>query len=271
MHVDYLSISFPESIIDGLDDATQFLHDVVGDIAWENVNVWDKHSFNYGGGRAPFSSSIVSPVGTIFFSSRRKGALIEFGGRALTLIPDERIEYILSYYKVTRIDLAHDVPNMGGTVSPLWITGKSKPKSKMVAESETGITVYLGSLKSDTFTRVYEYFAPNKRAGLIRIEHVFRRAQAQNVAKQILLGNMGKIYAQRCQAWNLTKQADFALFNDKIPLSQKSVTPSESKKIAWIKNIVAPTINRLLEYGAISLDEIISAENLNHWVKDVPF
>lgn len=272
MHIDFLSLSFPLIQIENYQQAVWFIQEFFGEELFsKNVDIWKKTSVQYGMGRAPYSSSINTPLGILFWSPRKKGCLLEMGGNACSKLTLSEMIEMVGKNKVTRIDLAHDFTIHDTTYHPEAVCANPKTKSIGINRSETGVTVYLGSPKSDSQSRVYEYFAPNQRAGLTRVEHVFRRKYAQAVVKALINGYAVNLFNQKSESLGLTENV--LLDVQKMPKISMTagLEPKTSKRLQWLKKSVFPLINRLLEEEVITVNDIITRDNIQRWIDQVPF
>lgn len=160
-------------------------------------------------GRPPYTWSISCEGCRVFFAEQGD-ALVEISGRGCEALHEAgALRAIVSAWKdrITRLDHATDIET---SVTPTQFTAKvaRKPKSTSVIRSKTGETVYIGSMKSDRYARVYRYAPPHPRAAWLRCEHVFRKNDAKAVARlwldigdDALAANCGATFGWLHHAW----------------------------------------------------------------------
>lgn len=150
---------------------------------------------------------------TLFYGSDDSRMTVEISGKgcermhnAGTLV--ELVKKAMDIGTVTRMDIAVD---MKCDVDPRDFVKRRKnkrQKSEETAVSNTGITCYVGSRKSDRYARVYRYHPPHPRADLLRCEMVFRGLQAERAVKTWLAvgdeetaARSGNIYGWKHEAF----------------------------------------------------------------------
>jgi len=158
--------------------------------------------------------------------------------------------------RATRIDIACDIET---ETRPLEFVGSLKHERMRASGhqlSETGETCYVGSQKSDRYARVYRYFAPHPRAHLLRVEHVFRKDYAKQVAQLCAEGNLeavaeaaGRVFGWGSVVW---QPADTA----SVDLRGVGSDRKSSSTVAWLLTACAPAFKRLVASG-----EILDAES----------
>lgn len=130
-------------------------------------------------------------------------------------------------------------------------------KAEGYVHSESGETFYVGSPKSDRMARVYRYFSPHPRSSDLRVEHVFRRAQAKALAESILAGGIlraaagcGLVFGWKHEAWD-TGQVE--------PIETRAVTLKKTSKntVGWLYGSVTSAVSKAVRAGDIDLDEYI--------------
>lgn len=265
MHVDFLALSFPQVEIRSLDESAHFGSSLFGH-RWQDALENLPREFYRVPALAPFNAAIHTPLGTISWKSHGKGAHVQLTGKQCQAMDEAWMLHALANWKCTRIDIAHDIHIGERAISPATITAQHTAKSQQVAQSATGYTVYLGSPKSDTMTRVYEYFLPHPRAGSVRVEHQFRRKMAQEVARLVVLGKMEDVYATRVRALNLIGADEAIEGVERVRIAGAVVSNDDGKRVSWLIKSVRPALNRALRDGLLSLDDIIDAENIIRYV-----
>lgn len=246
MHIDYLTLSDKNAVLRTESDViAQFdlmLH--------YNLDVLFRVQGGYwGGGRAPYKHSYRVFGASLFFSLNRAGCILELTGLGCNALRDY-LPALVDLYPVTRIDIAHDIHTH---LLPLDLTAK-KPSAQF--DTVTGQTVYLGSMKSDTMTRIYRYAPPHPRSEDLRIEHVFRRSYAQKVASDYSKrGIQGLIdnFMTRCEKQKIG--------HDSLNFSFDRVTYSAGDRkqnggVTWYKRQVVPALKKMLQHGLLTKDDI---------------
>lgn len=202
-------------------------------------------------GRAPYNRCEGYRPVTIYWHTHKDGLLAEFSGAQLDVIgQDVARELLAGDGKVTRLDLAVDYTN------PVDFDLLPAPRTGGRMQSASGITHYYGSPKSDIMTRVYRYEPPHPRAGLTRVEHVYRRDAARRAAQAVLSGDAGALHRGRSAALGLALA---------IPLDGPTarLTPAQAreksalKTVTWLQKQVAPAL-RALEASGMSRDELLA-------------
>lgn len=244
MKVDYLSSSFPGvSIESQLDFVRDHIDPVFG-------------TAKSGGGRAPYSKSLRWDGLALWYGSH--GVLYEFTGLGCRkLYGNLDLFSFFLRQKVNRLDIAIDYTD--GTTMSSIVAGADYSSHIL---SSTGETYYFGSPKSDVMVRVYRYNPPHDRAGIPRVEYVFRRDYAQRVATAILDGDNEAIIA------GLAKIADRRRLNIHVDRASMTAKPmrlwdgmakSTSKTETWLKKQVRPAIQKLIDNGA-------TQEEIKQWL-----
>lgn len=151
--------------------------------------------------------------------------------------------------RFTRIDVAFDI--LGVSPDEIIETGYSgafKAHSRM--QSQTGITHYVGSPKSERYARVYRYNDPHPRANLCRIEIVHRKRYARILARAIK--------EEGLTSAGLSALASYKFKHDKVPvgandvLATVAIIKGDQKTVHWMIAQVAPAFRRLVLDGTIT-------------------
>lgn len=215
----------------------------------------------------PLRYSIVKPRAPYSFARRSEDAsrtlyvhplsahfTFEASGTACQAARDY-IPKILADFegKFSRIDLAVD---MECDVTPLefdsHITeGRIKTRSRM--SSSTGQTVYIGSRSSERFARVYRYFAPHPRSGLLRAEFQLKGDYANALAHQVACGAslaaiaraQGEHFGFAHPCWNV----------DAAPEALRVNSHAQSgNTVHWLTTTVAPLLRRMQREGKLDVE-----------------
>jgi hypothetical protein len=193
---------------------------------------------------------------------------IELPGRACLTAEKEGdlFETLKAYGKLaTRIDIACDIQTKTQP-SVFCSAGYSRRfSSYSIFSSDSGETVYVGSMSSERFARVYRYNPPHPRSHLLRIEYVFRKEYAPGVIDLLLregyrgfLRSITDVFRWVHADWdiNLWEGAAAALSRGYVPERHASRT------LLWLETVCCPAIVRLTESGEIRNLEAWLDENL---------
>jgi hypothetical protein len=269
MHIDFLSVSFPKIEIHTLEDAARFGAELYGE-RWADMLESNPRDFYRTPATPPFNACIHSPLGSINWKRNKPGVLVMIPGKACQALDDVFLMHVCQEYKITRIDIAHDLYNFDPGITPAYIVAKHNAKSFSEAHSATGDTYYLGSPKSDAMTRVYMYAPPNPRAGIPRVEHQYRRKAAEQVARQVAKGLIYDVYETRTKALNLAECASATTDYTKQRIISPTRTDDDSKKAAWILKSVRPTLCRLLKEGIITARDLFDGDTWDALMSNPP-
>lgn len=261
MHIDYIAVSFPKVTINSLDEAADFASELYGE-RWTRYLNEAPREFRQRPALAPFNACLSSPLGDIHYKRGKNGVSVQIAGKACQRFDWDWLTWICAQYKITRLDIAHDIYDASAQLTPALIVANHTARTVSEAHSVTGDTYYLGSPKSDTMTRVYMYAPPNPRAGVPRVEHQFRRAHAQAAAAAIAKGQMYDLYETRNRALNLSPRASASIGYETVKISGPARTDDDSKKVAWVMRSVRPVLNRLIQEGAITVQELFDRDTL---------
>lgn len=215
-----------------------------------------------GSGRGHYGESLMHPV---LFAAVRYGGianhvLIEMPGTACADARDRgQLADILldAAARCTRLDVAVDIP---GDVSPSDFVAagyNQRFKAKATLVSDSGVTEYVGSMKSDRFARVYKYAPPHPRAGTMRVEHVFRKEYAKEavgmLAQQDILflaAACGNTFGWQHPAW-----VPALLTNGKVKSSRAD--KHEPGRLRWLYGVCLPAIAKAHREGLLDAREYV--------------
>lgn len=153
--------------------------------------------------------------------------------------------------RTTRIDIASDIETSTKPLEFVEVIKHERMRASGHQLSETGETCYVGSQKSDRYARVYRYFNPHPRAHLLRIEHVFRKDYAKQVASACVSGDLqsvaaacGDVFGWGHVVWNT---------GDASPVDLRGVGSDRksSNTVHWLISACAPAFKRLVSTGQI--------------------
>jgi len=153
--------------------------------------------------------------------------------------------------RVTRIDIATDIETETKPREFVATLAHDRMRASGYQISESGETCYVGSQKSDRYARVYRYNDPHPRSHLLRIEHVFRKEYAKNVAAKAVSSDLRDIAAAAGKAFGwahpVWKLGDDSVVDIGIVAAERNA----GKTVYWLVNSVAPAFKKLCETGVI--------------------
>jgi hypothetical protein len=227
---------------------------------WKDIS--QGRAWNLEGGRAPFNLSIMRDDGgaRLFFSASLPLMLLEVTGTGCTAWAEngDIFSAMLDLRDhITRLDVACDFETDVKPAEFAVLRDGKRFQAHGEVVSPTGETYYVGSLKSERFARVYRYNPPHPRAGLLRVEHVFRKESAR-LAVDYLGGHspeewidaIGKIYGWTHDIWG----GRIARNKEGMP-SRVVERPEMGKTVFWLYNTVAPCLARMVRENRVSWED----------------
>lgn len=233
---------------DGLDAIlSPFTGSVLRQWLWEPI----------GHGRAPYTMgyTVKGSHVTIWTNPALNHATFEASGQGCDFLREHFIlDEIVAHsaHRATRLDIAVDIQTdtTPAAFVAAGVTGRMQTRAHL--QSASGETVYVGSQKSERFARVYRYAPPHPRADKLRVEHVYRKEHAKDMAARWSIAG-----AEACKSacfegykwghatWSETGTAD--------PLQRRNVSDARSASgtIRWLIQQAAPAFQRLAAEGAI--------------------
>jgi hypothetical protein len=206
--------------------------------------------------RAPYTDAweLEGAGVTIFASPSLTHACVEISGQGCErLIEREALNELLTkcHERITRIDIATDIETNQMPTEFITYVSHERMRASGYQKSESGETCYVGSQKSDRYARVYRYNKPHPRHNLLRIEHVFRRKYAKNVARNCIEHGTDVVARAAGEAfgWNSPIWKPHAAVSCDI-----SITAPErkmGKTVFWLIKACAPAFRRLCADGTI--------------------
>jgi len=258
-HIDWLSFTIPMLYLaadgDDYESAIQAgLLDMFEDTLVQDVfsGAWRKAQRS----RAPYTDTWEDADSglSLYASPNLNHATIEISGSGCErIIEMGAISLVLEKCapRITRIDVATDIETDVAPTQFVEHLAHERMRSSGVITSDSGQTCYVGSKQSERFARVYRYNPPHPRSHLLRVEHVFRRDYAKQVAGAIVAHGISGVADAAAKAfgwahpvWNV----------DSAPEVDISVTAAEKnagKTVSWLVRSVAPAIQRLITDGTI--------------------
>jgi len=212
-------------------------------------------------GRAPYTDTWETrDTGvTLYCSPNTTHATVEISGSGCELlIVGGWMKRLLPLCaeRVTRIDVACDIETQTTPPEFVGVVSHNRMRSQGFMKSETGETCYVGSKQSERFARVYRYNPPHPRAHLLRVEHVFRRDYAKQVARAIVSSDVGNVGVAAGAAfgwahgdWNVDASSE-------VDISITAPEKNAGKTVSWLLRSVAPAIQRLIADGTIRDPEV---------------
>lgn len=158
---------------------------------------------------------------------------------------------ILSKYQsfFSRIDVAVDVhTNRMPAEFVANFIGDSRFKSKIVFDTPTGQTYYIGSLKSDRYMRVYRYSPPHPRSDYLRVEFINRRHYALLIARLLCESEINNVAQSLIDCYGI----DLDVNGQSLDISYPNFGSTDQKTLWWLCKQVAPAIRRLVKSGVIA-------------------
>lgn len=243
--------TFEEEYADGLLGAweTTFSKQILADAF---AGSWEKRERS----RAPYVDAweLKNAGISLFASPSLSHCCCEISGSGCErLINSGQMESIINAVsdRITRIDIACDIET---DTSPVVFVEKlthERMRASGTQISETGVTCYVGSQKSDRYARVYRYAEPHPRAHLLRVEHVFRKDYAKSVALACVSGDLQAVAeaAGRAFGW-MHRDWDTGATNV-VDISIVSPSRKAGNTVHWLIDSCAPAFKRLVESGDI--------------------
>lgn len=226
--------------------------------------IYDGTGYDTAIGRAPYRFSIARADGgvRVFGGSHLQSVLFELAGRACSGLDEftALTQFIAPVSEfLSRLDIAVDVRT--DTLPSAFVNVRSHKAFRSISyiKSDSGETCYIGSNKSDRFARVYRYAEPHPRAGLLRIEYVFRRQLAKDTAALLLASEdfssftsaAGNTWGWAHPDWQPDHPVDEKL---RVPV----VTRDQDGTVNWLYTQVAPAMRRLIRTGALDLSDFMT-------------
>jgi len=217
---------------------------------------WEKNEKS----RAPYMDAwkLASGNITLFASPTLTHCCVEISGQGCEkLIREGLLDLVLTavHERVTRIDIASDIATDTRPTDFVSETSHKRMTASGYQSSTSGETCYGGSQKSDRYARVYRYNPPHPRAHLLRIECVFRRDYAKQVAKQCLASGIDAVARASGEAFGWSHPVWEAGDGDNVDISIVAAERNSGKSVYWLVHTVAPSFRRLCESGVITNPE----------------
>lgn len=261
--VDYLSFTLTCDLLEGQGSSNEINH-IIGlmdRVGLTKLVDWLGASENtHANGRKQYRASLYwqRHHARIWYGGNVNHILVELPGTACAELQEQKIflEVVRQVKtRVTRLDVACDSPDFGSPKDFISKGFNKRFKSSTSITEDSGETEYVGSMKSERFARVYRYNPPHPRAGITRVEYVYRSDFAKSAA-QILLDEglialaaaSGNTYGWKNTAWNMSGATEGkvrALRGDRHSAST----------IRWLHHAVKPALVSAVKNGLIDLAE----------------
>lgn len=150
---------------------------------------------------------------------------------------------------VTRIDIAYDIKK----VTPDEIVAKGyseRFRTHSRIASDTGVTHYVGSVKSERYARVYRYSEPHPRHELCRIEIVHRKRYARILAAAINDRGLMETGIAALSSYGFKHKA--VPTDPEKALQTVAIIKGDQKTLRWLIAQCAPAFKRLVIDGTIT-------------------
>lgn len=211
-------------------------------------------------GRAPYRWGYNTEISktTLFCGGEPDHMTWEFSGQACEIARRASLEpdlLLRGANLCTRIDKAVDIATAMTPQELVAMCSVKRAKTRSEMTSQSGTTVYIGSMKSEHYARIYRYNDPHPRAGLLRIEFVARRERAKNEAAVIEEHGIGSILKYLWDELGLPEILDFEA--SAVPVSLNDARPERDGKntVSWLIKQAAPAFKRMLAEGHIANGE----------------
>lgn len=193
---------------------------------------------------------------TVMYNSKSRKVdtmLIQFSGAGCAWLEEQGIivEIVSGWIdRIGRVDFAYDFLT---DMSPEHAFETENRTS--ILRSNTGTTVYSGSLKSDRYMRCYRYNPPHPRADRLRFEFVFKSKSQARAALETWLYK-SPTFASVCQSFRVTPNPAFdASEGDPLAKVGRNPSSSEASTTLWLIEAAGPAFKRLCAQGAIEEPE----------------
>lgn len=258
-NVDWISISVPMALDDSDMQSLAYSVQTALNPVPALYGVVIAETTVFGGGRKPFDKSLQTPFGiTVWYSSKINYTLLEFSGKGCQFLRERNLlDSVLRAFagKFTRIDVASDLLIPDSVFS--FLPEKNVPariKSKQRHVSATGETLYIGSMQSSEYTRVYRYYDPHPRSKFLRVETVYRKPNANDVATILLTEGFEPLVRRTGSRCGIT-DSRYEYSPDAPEAKFYRPDNGGSNTYRWLINSAAPAFRRLVREGIIENPE----------------
>lgn len=262
MKLDYLSFTLPiqSEAVNNTSDlfyvAAGLLREFAGREWWDFLE--DGQAFVPEAARAPYRYSVRRMDGGIrcYGGPGRDEILYEMTGRACDPLTNLDIasDFIRPLTdRITRLDLAIDYET---DVTPKQFVDagySQRFKTTTSMHSGTGQTEYVGSMKSELMARVYRYNEPHPRAGLLRMEAVFRKQRAKDCAAWLTEAlSKDQVEAQLIETFGFQHPLTRHGYGHAEPIPTTRNDRTAAGTVFWIYKQCVPAIARAIASGDLN-------------------
>lgn len=210
--------------------------------------------------RRPYSTAYRSKDGlTVFGAGNMPHVLFEFSGQGCQWLRERGYEGVIvsdAKDRMTRLDLALDLPDVQpDEIVEMGYSDRFRAHSRIASDS--GVTHYIGSVKSERYARVYRYAPPHERSHLCRIEAVHRKRYAKIAANAIVEHGVNEAGISSLQSYEFVHPA----IEHGIALPTVDIQKSSQQTVRWLMSQVAPAFKRLVAEGVIANPDEFLAEH----------
>jgi hypothetical protein len=261
--IDYLS--FTVDLVNKIDDANTALEVIasqfISDFGYEfyEAILMRSSGWEIAAGYRPYKFGYQNKeVGIFCHFGGHDNALIQFSGNGCKFLAMAGLlnkVISVAHSRVTRLDIAIDIPTETMPVDFIKEGYNGRIKSDAIINSAQGQTVYLGSRKSEKYCRVYRYFEPHPRAKKLRVEYETKKKYARAVALSIHESGL-ETTAQSISDYYEWGHEDMPKLSELSEQIQTETSQrSDSKTLLWLMKQCAPAFQRLVTNGTISEPE----------------
>lgn len=211
-------------------------------------------------GRKTYTDSFTHPVSKIrlFFNPLLKHCLFEISGQGCDwLYQRGDLLRLLSivHTRLTRIDIACD---MEVATSPEEFVNQREMKrfkASSHVKEESGETRYVGSRKSNRFTRVYRYNDPHPRSHLLRCEYELHSEDAKHTGLAVLKDGLESVAVKLGEDFGWKHPDWERTLAQPAELTAYRAERGQGKTLFWLANTVAPLLQKLHRDGVLDVQE----------------
>jgi len=198
----------------------------------------------------PFTDSYSNQNLRLLWNKGQDWSSLQITGTGCKLLP---VSFLHDWCdRVTRCDVAWD----GLLHHPShYAELNADARTKSYYTSDTGSTLYIGSRKSDSFVRIYQYNEPHERAGITRCEAEFKRKNASSVSRAVLDGKAPQIAAFVARKARLPPGTLNELDAEPLKMAARGVAGQDGRQ-RWILCVALPAVKDALKAGLITIDDL---------------
>lgn len=160
--------------------------------------------------------------------------------------------------RATRLDVAIDFDDSPPTPRD-FVALKAKNRFPITAQydTDTGLSQYAGSDKSDRYARTYVYLPPHPRAGVLRVEHVNRAKYAKKAVIYLLDNGLPSLVSilGNTFGWEHPRWQPSIVTEGKLRVTRADKT--DASTFRWMIKAVAPALAKAHRNGLIDIDDFV--------------